>query len=122
MKAERIADGDDQLPDADGAGVAELGMGEIVGMEAKDGQIAVGIVAHQVGRERPSVGESRLDRGRAMHDMAVGEHEAVGREDHARAGAERYFAHWRRIGLAALPRLQVDDRRRNAIDRRCNCL
>ncbi len=117
LKAEGIADGDHKLADADGAGIAELGMDEVVRMQPQDGEIAVGIVADEIGRERSSVGESGLYRGRAMHHVAVGEHEAVGRKDHARAGAERYLAHRGRIALAALPDLQMDDRRCHAIDR-----
>ena len=54
--------------------------------------------------------------------MAVGENEAVGREDHAGSRAERQLARRLRMGLTALPHLQMDDRRRNAFDRCRDCL
>src|SRR5262249_57107850 len=79
LEAERIADGDDQLAHADDAGIAELRMRKAVRMQSQDGEIAVGIVAHQVGRERPAIGPPRPDRAGAVHDMAVGENEAVWR-------------------------------------------
>ena len=46
---------------------------------------------------RPSV-ERQLDGGRAFHDVIVGQHEAVGRQNAARPGALR------RPALAPLPR------------------
>ena len=64
MKAERVADRDDQLADAQPARIAELGKGRRLAVEAQDGEVGVGIVADQIRREAAPVGEGRLDLAR----------------------------------------------------------
>ena len=56
-------------------------------MDSQDGEIGLGIVADHFRGEPATVGGGDADRAAAVHDVAVGEDEAVGREDEAGPGA-----------------------------------
>ena len=86
MKAERVADGDDELADPQPPRIAEPGEDRRLAFETQDGEIGIGVVAHQVRREAAPIGKSRLDLARAADDVAVGQHIGVGGEDNPRAG------------------------------------
>ena len=103
LEAERIADGNRDLADPHAIGRAQPGPGEARGMQPQQREVGVRIVADRISLQRAAVGQDRLDLLGAMHDMAVGQHEAVRREDHAGAAA-----------LAA--GLEVHDRRRHLVD------
>ena len=55
--------------------------------DADDGDVGIAVLADEVGGALAAVGQRDVDRGRAVDDVAVGEDEAVGREDEARAAA-----------------------------------
>ena len=65
LKAERVADRDDQLADPQPARIAEPGEGRRLAVEAQHREIGVGVVADEAGREAAAVGKGRLDLARA---------------------------------------------------------
>ncbi len=87
MKAERIADRDDQLADPQAPRIAEPGEGPGLAVEPQNGEVGIGVVADAVGGEGAPVGQGRLDLARAAHHVAVGQQISVGGEDDPRAGA-----------------------------------
>ena len=109
MKAERIADRDDQLADPQPARIAEPREGRRLAFEPQHGEIGVRVVADQSRRESAPVGKGRLDLAGAADHMAVGQDIGVGREDDAGAGAVAAFV---RSGD-----LQVKDRGADPVDR-----
>ncbi len=77
--------------------------GKLVPADADHRDVGVGVVADEVRIEARAVGEAHLDRARAVHHMAVGEDEAVGRKHESRAAAAaRRFALGRAGGLGDL--------------------
>ena len=87
LEAEGIADGDDELADAQLRASPRRAKAGASPAEPQHREIGVGIVADQAGRHGAAIGEGRLEALGAGDHMAVGEDIAVGREDHARAGA-----------------------------------
>ncbi len=47
----------------------------------------MGIVAQHAGLDGARVGKCQPHRGGTLHDVAIGQYQAVGRDHHARAGA-----------------------------------
>src|SRR5438046_1664822 len=86
-EAERVADRDHELPDAEPARAAELGVGKSAPVDREDREIGGLVGADERRRERAAVGQGDADALRAAHDVGVGEEIAVGREKDARAGA-----------------------------------
>ena len=76
-----------------------------------DREIRIRILADELGRERSPVGERDVDALRVVHDVAVGENQAVRRDDKARALAAVSAA------IAAASQLDRDDRWANLLDR-----
>ena len=77
---------------------------------AQQGEVGVRIVAQHARLDGARVGQRQPHRRRALHDMAVGQHQAVGRDHHARAGAAA-------LALLAVGRsLDPHDGRADAID------
>src|SRR2546421_500863 len=71
--------------------------------DADHRDVGVGIVADQVRVEARTVGDAHLDSARAVHHVAVGEDEAVGRKHESRAAAAaRRFAFARAGALSDL--------------------
>ena len=90
MEAVRIADGDGDLTDANGARIAERRPGQRrsgESVDADDGEIGIGVAADQVGAHRPAVRQRHRETIAALDHVAVREDEAVGREHHAGAAA-----------------------------------
>ena len=56
---------------------------------ADDREIGVGVVADQIGAHRTAVGHHDRHGPRLFDDVAVGEDQSVGREEHARTAAAR---------------------------------
>ena len=77
------------------------------GLGPQHGDVGVGVAPEDARREVPPVGERQLDGRDALDHVVVGEHDAVGRQDGARARA----LSWR--GLARAAHLHVHDRRRH---------
>ena len=61
LKAEGAADGHDELADLQGARVAQPGGHEVGGVDAHDGHVGPGVVAHDLRRGGAAVGEGHLD-------------------------------------------------------------
>src|SRR5690349_23292647 len=68
-------------------GISENNRHNVGRVDADDGQICVGIVAHEVGPGSPAIGERDVDTRGAMDDVAVGQNEPVGSEEEARPAA-----------------------------------
>ena len=99
-EAERIADGDDPFAQPQLVGIAELHRLErLVGMHAKQREIALGILADEVRLELGAVIENDADLVGVGDDVIVG-HDQAGRIDDE-AGAERVDAARRLIGIIA---------------------
>jgi hypothetical protein len=84
----RVPDGHDELADAQGAGVAESGGGEVARVRAQHGE-----VRERVGAQQPEAQVAAVDeRGRALagavDDVGRRQEMAVGRDDDGAAGAE----------------------------------
>ena len=110
FEAERIADRDHELPAPQPLRVAERrGRERDRRVDAHQRKVGVGIVADDARREAAPLGGHQLDARRAAHHVTVGQHQAVGRDDDARAGARA-----RRI--AAVPDVDAHDRRADAVD------
>jgi hypothetical protein len=111
LEAERVADRDRELPDHEPARVAELDRLYDRLREADHREVGRRVVAHELARDRLAVVGDRRELARAVHDVAVGEDEAVGREDEARARADRLAA-----PAAGVAHLQLQHRRAHARD------
>ncbi len=87
-EAERIAHRDRDLPDSQLAGFAQFDVRQRFGRaDAQHREVAVGIVADEIGVELRAVRERHADLRRAVHDVAIRQQITVGREDETRAGA-----------------------------------
>jgi len=104
LETERAADGHHQLPDAQTGGVAEFGAGEIVAVGLDHGQVSRRVGADDSPAEFVAGGQAHLNAVLSLHDMVIGEQEAIGSEDHARAGTL----------LSAAAGTKVDDGRTEA--------
>ena len=109
MKAERIADRDDQLADPQPARIAEPDEDRCLAFEPQHREIGVGVVTDQNRAEAAPVGKGRLDLAGAADDVAVGQHIGVGGEHDTGACAVDAFI---RSG-----NLQVKDCRAHSVDR-----
>ena len=87
LEAVRVADGDGDLAGPDGLRVAQTRRAEVGRIQADDRQVGVRVVADERGADAAAVAERHVDLAGAVHDVAVGERKAVGREDEARAAA-----------------------------------
>jgi hypothetical protein len=85
VEAQRVADGDDELSDAKRRRVAQRGVGKTGRPHPHHGEIGGGVLPHQLGAVHALVGEAHLERGGAMHDVAVGEDVSVRRDHDPRA-------------------------------------
>ena len=87
--AERIADGEHEIADLETVGIAELDRGELdaVRVEPQHGEIGLLVLENDLGRELAPVGERHGDLGlaAALDDVVVGDDDALGRHQHARA-------------------------------------
>ncbi len=89
-KAERIADGEDLLPDLQGIGIAQFQERQFfLGIDLDHGQI-VGAIGHQdFGGVAAAIGKAHFDFGAAADDVIVGENAAVGADQEARSQRAR---------------------------------
>ncbi len=84
FKAERIADRDHELAAPQRLGIAERGGRQVArGIGAQQRQIGVGIFAEQPRFHDAAFGVGQAEFAPALDHMAVGQHEAVGRDDDA---------------------------------------
>ena len=83
MEAVRIADRDRELADPHGARVAERRERQRRSVDADDREIGVRILADEIGPRRAAVGHHDRQGAARFHDVAVGQDQAVGREQHA---------------------------------------
>ncbi len=73
-----IADGDDEIADLDGVGIAQRNGGKRpVALDLEHRQIGAGIVEHDLGLELALVGERDLHVRHAGDDVVIGDDEAV---------------------------------------------
>ena len=93
--------------------VAELDGRQIRRRDADDGDVGVAVLADEVGRALAAVGQRHVDSRGAVHDVAVGQDEAVGREHEPRAAAGLRTRSFRRPGRADV---DADDGRGHALD------
>ena len=101
LEAKRIADRDDQLTRPQRRRIAERRRDQVGRRDAQNGEISVRIVTDEVRHEIPAVWQRHADACRTAcsaeatwsrrrgDDVAVGEDEAVGREDESRSRAAR---------------------------------
>ena len=87
LEAQRVADRDHQLADPQPRRASERRMRQARRLQAQDGKIGGGIVADAFGIELAPVGQAAGEASGPGDHMAIGEEIAVGREQHARAGA-----------------------------------
>jgi hypothetical protein len=104
MKSERVADRDCNLSDTYTTRIAEPGPRKRARIDPENRQVGVRIVADQIAPYLATIRQRDRELVRAMDDVAVRQHKAVGREDHTRA--------------AASPALDSNDGRGNGL----NCL
>jgi hypothetical protein len=84
VEPERVADGDRHLPHPHAAGIAQVCPRQRAGIDAKDGEVRVRIVAHEITTRAPAIGQRDGQLVGLVNDVAVREDEPVGREDDAR--------------------------------------
>jgi len=80
----RVADGDDQLADLDFPRVAEVDAAQVWGGDVQHGQVGLRVLADQLGRVAPAVGQGDADHVGPVDDVAVGQDQPVGGEDEPR--------------------------------------
>jgi hypothetical protein len=83
LEAERIADRRHQLSHPQSRGSAQLGVREAAAGQAQHRGVGIGVLAHQRRIQRLPVGERGTQPRGTCHNMRVGQHIAVGGEDHA---------------------------------------
>ena len=86
---ERVADRNHELPHLNRLRIAEPQRGESRRRCSDNGEVGVRILADELGRQLPPVGERHVNRFCLVNDVAVGENQAVRRDDKARALAAR---------------------------------
>src|SRR5437764_796736 len=104
LKTIGCANGDGDLADAQFLRVAELRRNQARLIDPNDGEITGGILADQGRGHVTAVGQSCRNASGFMHDVTVGEDEAVGREDESRAAT---------LAVARLSRARAPCRLRN---------
>ncbi len=88
FEPERVADGDHQLAAPEQLRIAErCGRQRHRSVDPHQREVGVGIVADDLRGQAAAVDRGDVDARGAVHHVAVGEHEAVRRDDHAGAGA-----------------------------------
>ena len=107
-EAERITDGDDPFAEPQLVGIAELHRLErLVAVHAQQSQVALGILADQIGLELGAVIEDDIDL------VGVGDHVIVGDDQPGRiddeAGAQRIDAVRRRFRIIALAVMVLEE-------------
>ena len=100
LEAQRIADRHHHLPDPQRRRAPEFGVRQAAARQAQHRGVGGGVLAHQRRVQRLAVGERGTQPRRAGHHVRVGQHIAVGGEDHAgplpfrpAVGAERDHVH-----------------------------
>src|SRR5215469_4524092 len=113
LEAQRVTDRDHQLSDRELARTAQWDRRRR-GAPANHGEIGIRIVAYEFSREVVALDRSYRDLCRTVHDVTVGEHEAVGRKHKSgtRAGGPTVL----------LPHLNMDDSGTDARYRPHYCL
>ena len=81
LKAERIPDGNYNLPDAQVFRVGQSDVGQVWRIDANDREIGIGIISDQLSVVFASILQIHPDLGRAVHDVPVGQNESVRRDD-----------------------------------------
>ena len=81
------ADREHRVADLEALRVAEADHGEVFGVDAKHGDVGRGVDAEHLGREFAAVAELDGHLLGFAHDVGVGQHQAVGADDEARAHA-----------------------------------
>ncbi len=85
---ERVADGEDDIPDEHQVAIGECGMGEVVGIDFEDGDIGLWVTSDDFGFVfLAGVFEGDLDFVGSIHDVVIGEDIAIGGDDDAGAEA-----------------------------------
>ena len=113
-----VADGHRDLAGADRLRIAQLGRGEIRSVDAHDREVRMRVVADNRGSDPPAIAQRDLDLARATNDVAIGQREAIGREDEARAAAAAAIGSRTapRVGLGWKLNVDFDDRRGDPLD------
>jgi hypothetical protein len=94
-------------------GVPQRRKGETVAVGSQQGQIRIRIIPQDPRFDASAVGKGQSGVAGPLHDMAVGQHQAIGRDDHARAHAYRSV---RDVGF------NPDHRRADAVHYACHRL
>jgi len=87
LEAIRIADRDRKLPDAHRARGTQRHRRQPRGADADHRDVGVRVLADEIRVVGVPVGKARADGARAVHHVAIGEQQPVGREREARAAA-----------------------------------
>jgi len=88
FEAERIADGDDQLTAPEQLGIAQRRRRQRHRrVDPYERQIGIGVVADDPRNQAAALHRSDVDARGAIDDVAVGQHQPVGRHDDPRPGA-----------------------------------
>src|ERR671935_1230379 len=89
-------------------------------MDSDDREIRIGVVSHQIGTKAATIRQRHLDRTGLMHDVAVGQNEAIWRENKPRAAAVCLLRATCIGGLRSLqplPNIDIDHRRADFLGR-----
>jgi hypothetical protein len=111
LEPERVADRDHQLTDPEPPRLAERGGRQAAARKAQESEVSIGILAHDPGLDAGAVGENGIQPRGAAHHMIVGQHVAVGGDDHPGAGPQ----HGRKgiLGVVFAPAPANADHRRS---------
>ncbi len=80
-----IADGDDGIADGDGCGGAEAQHGQMSNVDLEQRDVRDGVGAENFRRDLTRVGQADADHACAHNHVAIGDDQAVGTNDEARA-------------------------------------
>jgi hypothetical protein len=111
-EAHRVADRDDELADAQARCLAQLSRDEALALQAEDRHVRQAIAADHVERDLPPVDERGGAAVRAADHVGRGQHEPVGGDHHAGAGAVHSAA------APSLPDPEARDRRDQTLGHR----
>lgn len=96
-----VPDRNHQLTDPEPLGVAERGSRQAAARKSQERKVGIRILARDPGLNAGAVGEYGIQPRRAAHHMVIGQHVAVGRDDHTRAGPPR--GRKRIVGIVPAP-------------------
>ncbi len=103
LHAQGVADSQDPFADPDLGRVAQDRNRKVLAADLDQGQVGPGVGAHDLGRVVVALDGDNLDLGGVLHEVVVGQDEAVGRDEEARAHGRGSVFLFPAAGLAEEP-------------------